>query len=172
MTKEKILRVIQIIILVIVVIMAGILIKKIINKEEIPFITNVKAYIVLSGSMEPEINIGDIVIIKNTTEDELQIGDIISFSKGNMMVTHRIIEIHNEHNEKEYVTKGDNNNVEDSGTITYKNIIGKYNYKIPKVGYLILFIQQHLIAVVFIFVFLIVFIKTKPKEEPKETNNE
>lgn len=165
MRKEKILRAIKIIVIAIIVLFFIILIKKIINKEEIPFISTNSSYIVLSGSMEPKINRGDIVFIKETNEEDLHVGDIISFSDGGMTVTHRIVEIKSEDGINEYVTKGDNNNIEDNNTVKYKNIIGKYSSKVPRLGYAILFIQQHLIAVISIFIFIIVFMITRQKKE-------
>ena len=174
MTKEKVFKIVKIILLIIAIIFVGILIKKIINKEEIPFITNTNAYIVLSGSMEPEIGIGDIVISTDVKQEDIKVGDIISFQTRGMMVTHRVTEINEEDGVVRYTTKGDNNNTEDMGTITYESVVGKYNYKIPKVGYVVLFIQQNLIAVIAVFIFFAVFMLTKPQneEETKENNNE
>lgn len=173
MTKEKVFKVIKIILLITVIIFVGILVKKLINKEEIPFITKTNAYIVLSGSMEPEIKIGDIVITSDVKQEEINIGDIISFTKGTTMVTHRVTEITEENGVIMYKTKGDNNNAEDLGVITYDNIVGKYNFKIPKLGYIALFIQDNLIAVIAIFIFFAVFMLTKPQEddEIKENND-
>ncbi len=165
MTKEKISKIIKISILIIAIILVAIIVKKIINKQEVPFITNTKAYIVLSGSMEPEINIGDIVITTDVKQEDIKVGDIISFEKGNMMVTHRVTEIEEENGIVTYKTKGDNNNAEDLGVITYDDIVGKYNSKIPKLGHLVLFIQQNLIAVIAIFIFFAVFMITKPQKE-------
>lgn len=172
MIKEKTTKVIKIIVLVIIITLAIIIIKKIINKEEIPFMTNSNAYIVLSGSMKPEIEIGDIVITTRVNQEDIKIGDIISFTKGNMMVTHRVTEINEKNGVITYKTKGDSNNVEDLGAITYDNIVGKYKYKIPKVGHIILFVQRHLIVVIAIFVFSIVFMLTKPQKKMQIKGND
>lgn len=168
MTKEKVFKVIKIILLIIAIIFVGIFVKKIINKEEIPFITKTNAYIVLSGSMEPAINIGDIVVITEAKQEEINEGDIISFTKGTMMVTHRVTEITEENGVIMYKTKGDNNNAEDLGVITYDNVAGKYNFKIPKLGHVVLFIQDNIVAVISVFIFVAVFILTKPQNEEEK----
>lgn len=163
--KQKILKILKIVVIIICVIFAIVLIKKIINKEEIPFITNQNSYVVLSGSMEPEISIGDIVISKKTSIDEIRKGDIITFNTQNMMVTHRVVEITNDEGGRiRYITKGDNNNANDIGTIGFENIVGKYSSKIPKLGYVVLFIQKYLALVITVFIFIIVFIITKKKQ--------
>ena len=49
------------------------------NPEEVPNIFGYKPFIVLSGSMESEINVGDLAIVKNIDINSLKIGDIIAF---------------------------------------------------------------------------------------------
>ena len=76
---------------------------------------------ILTGSMENHIKIDDVVIVHIT--DKVKEGDVISYKSGNSIVTHRIVE------EKEdgYITKGDNNNVDD-GLIEKDKVIGKVVY--------------------------------------------
>ena len=68
----------------------------------------ISALIVSSGSMNPELAIGDIIIIKES--DNYTVNDVITYKVDNSyLVTHRIIEKEG----KTYKTKGDNNNTED-----------------------------------------------------------
>jgi signal peptidase I len=46
---------------------------------------------ILSGSMAPLINTGDQIFIRKTPLDLIHIGDIITFWKGDVLVTHRVI---------------------------------------------------------------------------------
>lgn len=90
---------------------------------------------VMTGSMEPNIHVNDIVIIRKITPDEINEGDIISFVIEEETITHRIIKIEkNENGETLYTTKGDANNIADDTKITFENITGKYIGKIPKIG--------------------------------------
>ena len=69
-------------------------------KNEQPEIFGYKFYIVLTGSMSPEIEISDMVVVKETDIEKLTEGDIITFrsqASGNT-ITHRINHI-NEKNE-------------------------------------------------------------------------
>jgi signal peptidase I len=45
----------------------------------------------LSGSMAPLINTGDQVLIEKIVPSEISIGDIITFWRGDILVTHRVI---------------------------------------------------------------------------------
>lgn len=101
------------------------------------------AYVVLSGSMLPSIQIKDIVVTKKVAEEELEIGDIITFISpdprfGGISVTHRIIDKYYDESSGNYSyrTQGDNNNVADSALVPNNNILGKVILKIPKLGYL------------------------------------
>lgn len=101
------------------------------------------AYVVLSGSMLPEIAIKDIVVTKKVSEEDLEIGDIITFISpdtryGGISITHRIIDKYYDESLGSYTyrTKGDNNNVADHALVPNENILGRVILKIPKLGYL------------------------------------
>lgn len=102
------------------------------------------AYVVLTGSMLPEIKIKDVVITKKVDANKLQANDVITFISSDVRlsaginVTHRIQEkIYNEETGKySFVTKGDNNNTRDAALAEEDNILGKVIFKIPKLGYL------------------------------------
>lgn len=101
-----------------------------------------RGYTVLSGSMEPEFYPGDIVITKHKNKTDINLNDIVTFrNKDGVIITHRIIE----ETLQGYITKGDNNNVEDAEMITVNNIIGKVKFSIPKVGYIIDFLSKPMV---------------------------
>ena len=101
------------------------------------------AYVVLSGSMLPVIQVKDVVVTKKIPEEELEVGDIITFVSpdqrfAGISITHRIIE--KVYDDKQgiytYRTQGDNNNIADSVPVPNSNILGKVILKIPKLGYI------------------------------------
>lgn len=101
------------------------------------------AYVVLSGSMLPEIKVKDIVVTKKVPAEELEPGDIITFIApdsryGGISITHRILDMYYDESlgTYSYRTKGDNNNIADSALVPNNNVLGKVILKIPKLGYL------------------------------------
>ena len=101
------------------------------------------AYVVLTGSMIPEIMPKDVVITKKRDVKELEVNDIITFVSSdprlsNIIVTHRIKNKYYDSTTGKYTfqTKGDNNNVEDFSLAQEQNVIGEVIYKIPKLGYI------------------------------------
>ena len=101
------------------------------------------AYVVLTGSMLPEIKVKDVVVTKKYDPEDLEVNDIITFLSSDqrlsgIIVTHRIVGKFYDQTTGKYSfqTKGDNNNVEDTALVQDYNIIGKVIFKIPKLGYI------------------------------------
>ena len=92
------------------------------------------AHIVVSQSMEPEINKGDIIYVKEVDTEDLKIGDIIIFmpENTNFTITHRIVEINFE--ERYLYTKGDQNIQQEKSKVKFDDVMGVYVYKIPYIG--------------------------------------
>lgn len=103
---------------------------------------------VLTGSMEPEYNVGDLVIIKKTDTDVLKVKDVITFYSPDptvqgAIVTHRINDITEENGQIKFETKGDNNEIVDTEKVSEDKIIGKVQGKIPYVGKATTFMQTN-----------------------------
>ncbi len=104
-----------------------------------------RTYTVLSGSMEPEFYPGDMVVTKHKNKTDINVNDIITFRDNDgVVITHRIIE----ETPNGYITKGDNNNVEDKDVIKDENIIGEVKFSIPKLGYLNDFLSKPIVIAV------------------------
>lgn len=116
------------------------------------------AYIIISPSMVPSINVYDAIVIKREEAENLKVGDIITFLSNDtrylgLTITHRIVGIEKSTTGDIYFrTKGDNNNTEDSSLVKGNDIYGKVILKIPKIGYLQLLLTN---AVGWIFIVVI-----------------
>lgn len=95
------------------------------TKLPMPF--GVGSAVVLSGSMEPELSVDDMIIVKDT--GDYQVDDIVVFEDKTIMVVHRIVDIDGD----EIITKGDANNVEDA-PITIDCIKGEVVASVPGAG--------------------------------------
>lgn len=105
---------------------------------------------VVSGSMEPNIHIGDLIII-DTKANLYQKDDIVTFYDENgSFVTHRIVSI----NENEMITKGDNNNTEDEATDVSK-IVGRYVTKISNAGKILASFKNPLVLLLILVIGLL-----------------
>lgn len=117
------------------------------------------AYVVLTGSMVPEIMPMDVVITKKRSPEELEVGDIITFLSSdsrlsNIIVTHRIKNKYYDATTGKYTfqTKGDANNTVDFALAEDYNIIGEVIFKIPKLGYVQEILASKGGLIIFIFI--------------------
>ena len=60
---------------------------------EMPGVFGIKPVIVLSGSMEPVIQTGDMIFLHSTDPARLQTGDVICYLDSGQAITHRIVGI-------------------------------------------------------------------------------
>lgn len=118
-----------------------ILINSYTNPDAVPSFFGWKPFIVLSGSMETEIYSGDVAVVKEVDLKEINKNDIIAFKEDDIVITHRVIDIINENGTIKYKTKGDNNNVEDSGYVLAEQVEGKYQFKVRRLGNFAMFAQ-------------------------------
>lgn len=136
-------KILFIICILMLIIEIGIIIQTITHKDKIPNIFGIKPMIVLSGSMETQISVGDLAIVKNIDAKELKEGDIIAFRNGeNTVTTHRIVEIKEENGNLSFTTKGDNNNANDLEKVTESQIEGKYIFKMKGIGNFLMYIKE------------------------------
>jgi signal peptidase len=102
------------------------------------------SFVVLSGSMEPEIAPGDVVIVDERSTEAIEEGDIITFvrGEGDKPVTHRVVGIEERGDTTVFTTKGDANEDVDAQPIPAGNVIGEVSVTIPYIGHVIQFAQR------------------------------
>lgn len=91
----------------------------------------VKPVGIATSSMYPNLKAGDLVFIKKCTANDVKISDIIEYQMDGYTVIHRIKEIYQNNGEFFFITKGDNNDEEDSLPVREDQLIGKAIFKIP-----------------------------------------
>lgn len=121
---------------------------------------------VMSGSMEPNIKTGSVAIIETNLTDfnEIERGDIIAFDIGGSLVTHRAVDI----TEDGIVTKGDYNNTKDLWIVTDANYYGKELFSVPYIGFLIIFIRQHIIVTILVIAAVLITAKILKERRTKD----
>ena len=140
---------------------------KFIKHEENINIFGYRAYIVMTGSMEPNYNIGDLIIIRETPIQDLKVGDVINFISSNKKdtITHRITEIVEENNEIRFKTKGDNNNSVDNELVHANQIQGTLIFKISKLGSIISKMLTGTGIVIVCLLIIVSYFRSSRKEE-------
>jgi signal peptidase len=117
------------------------------------FLMGTRPAVVLSGSMEPTVMTGAVAFV-DVNDRNVEEGDIVQYrlSDGNgseVKILHRIVAVNPDGT---YITKGDNNDVEDMNPIDQSQICGTYRGNIPGIGYIL---KTPLYLIMFVVVFLI-----------------
>ena len=119
--------------------------KSYLNKDEVPNVGGVLPLIVLTDSMYPQIESGDLIICKTIPAENVKVEDVISFfdpaGNGTSIVTHRVVEIVEQNGETFFRTRGDNNNTEDKDLVPAEKLVGLYKTRIPGAGNIAMFMQ-------------------------------
>lgn len=153
---KKVMHIISLIIQYIIIFaLLAIIVLSIYNRQtsKLEHLISYKFYIIVSGSMQPEINVGDVVVVKKA--NPVEVGEVIAYQNGANVVVHRVIDKQEVNDQTLYTTKGDFNNVPDINHIRQNQVIGLCKYTIPKIGYISIFATQHPKITIGIFVALI-----------------
>lgn len=110
-----------------------------------------RIYRVISGSMQPALQIGDVIIVKKSNNYSER--DIITYSNGLTTITHRIIAINND----EVITKGDANEVDDK-PINKEQIVGKFFFRISNCSLFSIILSKNVIYLIMIFLLVLIFL--------------
>ncbi len=92
-----------------------------------------RIFTVVSGSMVPEYEIGDILLSKQTSAEDINIGDNVTYlgktsTLKDIIITHKVVKKEVQNGEYYFVTKGVANAISDP-EISYDQIYGKVVYK-------------------------------------------
>lgn len=150
------------------------------NKSPQKSIFGYRYYTVLTPSMEPAYSVGDVVIVKLANAEEVEVGDVITFNPSNdsdAYLTHRVTEKLPDYEGTGvtcFKTKGDANDTEDSFLIDSSRVIGTVTLGIPKIGFIIRFVQLKwyivlplAVMLMALFKLLKIYFSSQENEQPK-----
>lgn len=128
-------------------------------------IGGIKIFTVITGSMIPIYNIGDIIIVKDVEIEKIEVNDDIVY-KGEVgsfrdkIVTHRVVAIENKENGNyRIITKGVANRGQDP-EINQTQVLGKVIGKVPIVNWILKVITN---IYVWMFIPVVILIKKNIK---------
>lgn len=126
-----------------------------------PVVIGWRPYTVLTGSMRPNIQPGDVVMDRPMKITDADVGDVITFSdpgRDGKLVTHRIRSITRGPIQTDVETRGDANNNSERWSIRTTDSVGRVVYVIPKVGYIANTIRRHPAGILLLVVVPVILI--------------
>ncbi|KMQ90339.1 signal peptidase complex catalytic subunit sec11c [Lasius niger] len=107
------------------------------------------------GSMEPAFHRGDLLFLTNYQDEPVRVGEIVVFKvEGrDIPIVHRVLKLHekgDQNNTVKFLTKGDNNSVDDRGLyapgqlwLTHKDVVGRARGFLPYVGMVTIYMNEY-----------------------------
>ena len=144
-------------------------VSKVILQQKMTVLCGYTSAIVVSGSMEPTINIDDYVLIHQQADYE--VGNIICFvDDDGMVVTHRVSRIEEVDGVENFYTKGDANDSEDLDPKILDQIYGQVIWSLAGVGSVVSFFQSIwgiiiLLSAIGLLFFIVLYIKSIKEEK-------
>jgi signal peptidase len=120
-----------------------------------------ESYVVMSGSMEPAIQTGDVIFVYDRDPSTIEEGDVITYNLDGQrteVTTHRVVDIvENEEGQRVFVTKGDANEEPDPYRVPPDAVIGVMPTdgipaRVPFLGHALLFAQSKFGIALLVFV--------------------
>lgn len=112
-----------------------------------PLAFGMRPLVVLSGSMEPVLQVGDATVVQRIAPHEARVGDVVTFKApdGGRVTTHRVRAVHRtERGRFAFTTKGDANNAVERWTLPPDGELSRTVYRVPLVGHALLAIATPL----------------------------
>ncbi|MFH5882605.1 signal peptidase I [Liberiplasma polymorphum] len=134
--------------------------------EGIPLFNRYQHYVIVSASMEPVINVGDVVVINQKVNyEDLAVDDIVAvnvtINNQDVVVVHYIHSITTVNGSTTYLTRPEGETEPDSWELSKEDINGVYVFRIQKVGSFLLFAQSTIGRIVIVVDIIIIYIVYK-----------
>jgi signal peptidase I len=105
-----------------------------------PLAIGMRPLVVLSGSMEPTLHVGDVTVGERIAPKDARVGDIVTFRAGDgRLTTHRLRAVYRDANGHfAFTTKGDANNTVERWALPPDGQLSRTVYRVPAVGRVLL----------------------------------
>lgn len=121
-----------------------------------PRLAHYRTLTVLSGSMAPTFDPGDMIVVSAETANDLRVGQIITYQTpvgDRHVVSHRVVRIVSEGLRPVVITKGDGNATPDPWEARLaEGPLWRYRFRVPLLGYLIAWLRQPLLRTISVLI--------------------
>ena len=127
-------------------------------KDQMPMPLGFGLGVVVSGSMEPELSIDDVIfVVKDKTVD---IGDTVVYQSKGILVVHKVVNV-----EGDQITTRGTANDSDDDPISIKDLKGRVVFHIDGMGKAINFIKTPIVSVVILLIAVYLLYKSYSNEK-------
>ena len=100
-------------------------------------------FAVRSGSMDPALEVGDLVVTRRVGPSEIEPGDVITIgAAGRAVVTHRVVAVQATDAGPVFTTRGDANTTPDPVAARADQLHGRVEWRVPLLGFVLAMIAM------------------------------
>ena len=128
------------------------------SNEEAPNVMGFSVLRVVTGSMEPTLEINTVILIREVEPNNLQIGDIATYLRDDgLLITHRVYSIETDDfgNNIAFRLKGDANSAA-GGLIPSEDIVGHVIFYSYAIGNMLMFFEIHFMSTIGVTIILLI----------------
>lgn len=135
-----------------------------------------QSFVVQSSSMSPSIKAGAVVFVSDVDPGDVSAGDVVTFTQNSerdgVRVTHRVIDVLDQEGDIAFRTKGEANEEADPQLVTEGALVGRVDFHVPLVGYVIAFAgtQLGLVSLVVVPALLLVALELRDLWRASQSN--
>lgn len=134
-----------IILLPILIINITLIVRSFVDQDKVPSVGGMFPLIVLTDSMYPDIQSGDLIFCHTEEAENIRVGDVIAFfdpaGNGTSIVTHAVADVTEVDGQTAWITRGIANNTDDAVPVPADKLVGVYRMRIPHLGDVVMFMQ-------------------------------
>jgi signal peptidase len=110
-----------------------------------PTALGLRSFTVLTGSMRPGLQVGDVVVEELVTPEQLRLGDVVTFSSPDAprrLITHRVRSVAIRDGVAAVRTRGDANTTGEAWSIGTSQRLGRVVRRVPAIGYVAVYSRR------------------------------
>lgn len=130
--------------------------------------------VVVSGSMVPTLNAGDIIAVHGSQPEDISVGTIIVFHSPrdyDTLIVHRVIEKVDYNDGIGFKTKGDFNLFADTWIVPSDYVIGTYIGRVPYIGLVVMKLKEPVGMSFIIFIIAVLLIMEIMESRKKKSSS-
>ena len=126
---------------------------KTLMNDLMPMPLGVGVGVVISGSMEPELSIDDVIFV--VKDESIELDDVVVYQRDGILVVHKVVKIEND----QITTRGTANNTDDE-PISLSDIKGRVFFSVGGIGKLIMFLRTPVVAIIILLLAVFLLYKS------------
>ena len=132
------------------------------NSMPMPF--GIGLGVVMSGSMEPDLSIDDLIVV--VKDDNIEVGEVIVYQDKNILVVHEVIKV-----DADQITTQGKANDDPDDPISVKDVKGRVAFHIDGLGKLVNVIRTPVVTVIILAIAVFMLYKSYSLEKKEKSDN-